>query len=48
MTIDIETGRNAGIKTCAVTYGLGTRNDLTNSSPDFMIDSLDELTGINF
>jgi phosphoglycolate phosphatase len=43
MTVDIETGKNAGIHTCAVTYGFDPRSKLEKSDPDFMIDDLLEL-----
>jgi phosphoglycolate phosphatase len=46
MDVDILAGKNAGIKTCAVTYGLGTREDLSKANPDYMIDSLLELENI--
>jgi phosphoglycolate phosphatase len=43
MTIDVETGKNAGAKTCAVTYGFDDKEKLKKSSPDFLIDDLLEL-----
>jgi len=43
MIIDIETGKNAKIKTCAVTYGFHNRNQLKSANPDFLIDDLIEL-----
>jgi len=46
MTIDIETGKNSGIKTCWVTYGLGKREDVEPLKPDFIIDDLSELKNI--
>ncbi len=46
MTIDIETGKNSGIKTCWVTYGLGKREDVEPLKPDFIIDDLSELKDI--
>ena len=41
--IDIETGKHAGVITCGVTYGLGNLDSLTNSNPDYLIDSLSQL-----
>jgi phosphoglycolate phosphatase len=46
MTIDLETGKNAGIKTCAVTYGFDSREKLLDARPDFMIDDISELAKI--
>ncbi len=42
-TIDIRTGRNAGIKTCAAMYGYGDRTDLLSLKPDGSIESIEEL-----
>ncbi|MBO5186641.1 MAG: HAD-IA family hydrolase [Prevotella sp.] len=41
---DIEMGRSAGTKTCAVTYGNGKREDFVNA--DFVIDDFGELLNI--
>ena len=38
--LDIETGKNAGTLTCAVTYGLGEADALRDARPDFVIDGL--------
>lgn len=46
MAIDIETGKNAGITTCWVTYGLGKRSDLKGLKPDYIIDDISELKKI--
>ena len=43
MTVDIETGKNAGVLTCAVTYGFHERSKLEKHHPDFLIDNLMEL-----
>jgi len=43
MTVDVETGKNAGVHTCAVTYGFDPRSKLEKSRPDFLIDDLIEL-----
>jgi 2-phosphoglycolate phosphatase len=40
---DVEAGRRAGVITCGVSYGLGDKDRLRASKPDFMIDRLDEL-----
>jgi phosphoglycolate phosphatase len=39
---DVLTGRNAGVWTCGVTYGLAPET-LTTSPPDFLLDDLREL-----
>lgn len=43
---DMQTGKNAGVVTCAVTYGYGELEDIKNSSPDYIIDSFDQLKEI--
>ncbi len=40
---DMEAGRAAGIKTCAVLYGYGQRELLARHQPDFWIDDLRQL-----
>jgi len=40
---DMQAGRRAGVKTCAVTYGYGRRDLLAQFEPDFWIDDLREL-----
>lgn len=40
---DIKTGRNAGVKTIAVTYGFGKRPALEAAQPDFILEDLEEL-----
>jgi phosphoglycolate phosphatase len=40
---DIETGKNAGIMTCGVTYGFGSRQELEDSGADVIIDRLEDL-----
>ena len=42
--IDIETGKNAGVKTVAVTYGFGKQDEIKKSQPDFLLADLEELT----
>ena len=46
MAIDIQTGKNAGIRTCWVTYGLGALEDVKPLKPDFIIDDMIELKEI--
>ena len=43
--VDIQTGLNAGVWTCAVTYGFGTLNPAINP-PDLLVDSLSELADV--
>ena len=43
MDVDILMGRNAGAKTCGVTYGNGTRKELEAAGADYLIDSFDQL-----
>ena len=40
---DMEAGRRAGVKTCAVTYGYGKREAMAQFTPDYWIDDLREL-----
>jgi len=40
---DMEAGKRAGVKTCAVTYGYGQRPEMARWAPDFWIDDLREL-----
>lgn len=40
---DMEAGRRAGVRTCAVRYGYGDHEAMKRWSPDFWIDSLTEL-----
>jgi HAD superfamily hydrolase (TIGR01509 family) len=40
---DILAGKAAGTKTCAVTYGFGTREALLQCAPDYVIDTFGEL-----
>jgi len=43
MTVDIEAGKNAKVRTCAVTYGFDGREKLKQAGPDFLIDDLGQL-----
>ena len=40
---DMEAGRRAGVKTAAVTYGYGMRQNLARWEPDYWIDDLRQL-----
>jgi phosphoglycolate phosphatase len=40
---DVETGRNAGVKTVAVTYGFGRVEEIQKSQPDLILNHLEEL-----
>ena len=41
-SVDVLTGRNAGIKTCGVTYGYAP-DTFENTPPDFLIDKIPQL-----
>ena len=43
---DLEAGRRAGLRTCAVTYGLGNPAALVAARPDHVIGSFSELTAL--
>jgi phosphoglycolate phosphatase len=43
MNVDILMGANAGAKTCGVTYGNGTREELAKAGAEHIIDSIDQL-----
>ncbi len=44
-SVDIEMGKNAKVKTVGVTYGFGGQG-IKNSSPDFVIDDIENLLDI--
>ena len=46
MPVDIMMGRNASTRTCAVTYGNASRQQLETAGADFIIDDLAELIKI--
>jgi phosphoglycolate phosphatase len=46
MTVDIDTGKNAKVRTCAVTYGFDPESKLRKHKPDMMINDLMELKGL--
>jgi phosphoglycolate phosphatase-like HAD superfamily hydrolase len=41
--LDIQCGKNAGSKSCAVTYGYRTREELEKEQPDFVVDNIIEV-----
>ncbi len=43
---DMEAAKRAGIKSCAVTYGYGKREDLARWEPDYWIDDLRDLLSV--
>lgn len=43
--LDIICGREAGSKTCGVSYGYRSREVLEKEKPDFILDALMEITG---
>ena len=46
MAVDILMGGNAGAKTCGVTWGNGTREELKEAGADYIIDRMEELIDI--
>ena len=46
MAVDILMGANAGAKTCGVTWGNGSREELMEAGADFIIEGMEELIGI--
>lgn len=46
MTSDVQAAKNAGILSCAVTYGIGDPDDLKNADPDLLIDDISELMNL--
>lgn len=40
MDIDILAGKKAGIITCAITHGIGRKEDIVRAEPDYIIDNL--------
>jgi HAD superfamily hydrolase (TIGR01509 family) len=40
---DMEAGKRAGVKTCAVRYGYGIHDEMARFEPDYWIDDLREL-----
>ena len=46
MAVDILMGANAGAKTCGVTWGNGSREELENAGATFIIDRMEEILEI--
>ena len=46
MVVDIMMGANAGAKTCGVTWGNGTEEELEEARPEFIIDRIEDLLKI--
>lgn len=46
MAVDMLMGNHAGTKTCGVTWGNGTREELQQAGADFIIDRMEELVEI--
>ena len=46
MDIDVIAGKSAKISTCAVTYGIGKKEDIVKTNPDYIIDDILELKNI--
>jgi phosphoglycolate phosphatase len=44
MVVDIETGKNADIKTCALAWGLDPKQKLIQAHPDILIEDILELS----
>ena len=44
--VDIETGKNAGILTCGVTYGFRPPEEIREAQPDFVISRLSDLSSL--
>ena len=44
---DMEAGRRAGVKTCAVRYGYGKDEEMARFTPDYWIDDLRDLVSGN-
>ena len=46
MAVDIQMGANAGAKTCGVTWGNGTKDELKNAGATFIIDRIEDIIAI--
>lgn len=46
MKVDILMGKNAGVRTCGVTYGNGKESELLETSPDHIISSFSQLPSV--
>jgi len=45
-TFDVAAGRAAGLRTCAVTWGVHAADRLRGSEPDVLVDTVDELRAV--
>jgi phosphoglycolate phosphatase len=45
-TNDINGGHNAGIRVCAVGYGMGSHEKMTACKPDWFVDRPEDLIGL--
>ena len=46
MAVDILMGTNTGARTCGVTWGNGTREELEKAGTDFIIDKMEDILAI--
>lgn len=46
MDLDVLSGKEAGILTCAAAYGIGKKEDILKAKPDYIIENLLELKDI--
>ena len=47
MAVDILMGANAGAKTCGVTWGNGSKEELLQAGADYVIDKMEELLSLD-
>jgi phosphoglycolate phosphatase len=45
-TVDIATGRAAGVRICAILWGLGARADLIAASPDYVAETPEDVAAL--
>ena len=48
MAVDILMGINAGAKTCGVTWGNGSREELEKAGANYIIDKIENILDIHF
>jgi len=44
--VDVATGRAAGVRVCAVTWGLGSRAALSTAAPDHLCETAAEVAAL--